>query len=381
MNDFKYLPQPSISFFNASSGEVRDNIWQLLENGLWREFNVEYWLHNQLVTLGHEYKQKPLFGDWQCIEPGILLDKNNKTLSMDWYVPQQGKGTIDALLKTSESFFRSFEGKRIGVHLSGGMDSTLIMGILRKLDIPFVPIGLVSETYEFRTERMVQEELLSWGEDGLLISMEEYPFYSDIDKLPKHQKPVGLFKDFAGSKALANAFKERDVDVVFTGQGGDTLFVEEVKDMDSLKFNIGIEFENPESHELVYAPHGLQLKSFFSHKPIIDEICTARLGQNEDLFKGWTRKWFKEFLPTKLVDYQYFADFFGMTTWGLDRARPLIKNLMNECYEATGWKEFSPANTRKFLSQDIFSFEQKDYIKFCSLTSVAVWLHSLLRNE
>lgn len=377
----QYTTQPSLSFFNTSTHEVRSDIWQLLEAGLWREFNVENWMYNHALTLGNEHRQKPILGDWQCISPGLTLNPSDGTLAMDWYTPRPAVGTIDSLLETSETYFRNFEGKRLGVHLSGGMDSTLIMGILRKLGIPFVPIGLVSETYEFRTERMVQEELLGWGEDGLLISMEEYPFYSDVDQLPKHQEPTGIFKDYAGATALAKAFKERGVDVVFTGQGGDTLFVDEVKSLDAVKFNIGIEFDNSVGEDLIYAPHGLQLVSYFSHKPVIDEICSARLGQDEDLFKSWSRKWLKDFLPQRLVDYQYFADFFAMTTWGLSQARPTIKALMHECYERTGWKEFSPANTRTFLSQDIYSFEQNDYMKFCSLTAVAVWLHSLLRTD
>ena len=62
------------------------------------------------------------------------------------------------------------KNKKFGVQLSGGLDSSLIIGILRNVGIEPVLIGLSNDRYEFRTERIIQEILLDGLSNNQLIS-------------------------------------------------------------------------------------------------------------------------------------------------------------------------------------------------------------------
>lgn len=380
MNNISTNKQPSLKFIDLKSRSEKENIWEELELGLWKKFKLDDFLYNETLLPSQIHLQRSLFPMIHQVMPGVIYDSQANRFSLDLYQPQKRFFNENDFLDIAENFFLSLKAKKIGVHLSGGLDSSLIMALLRELNIPFVPIGLVSETFEFRTERIIQEKLIEWGEDGLLISMEEYPFYSNLKNIPKHQIPCSIFKSYSGSKALAEAFKERGCDVVLSGQGGDSLFVEAIKDLKDLRFNIGDEFLNGEEGDLIYRPLGLRLESFYADKNVIEFISNVRIGEKEDPLKLWARRYFKSLLITELSEFGYAADFFAMTKWGLHESIPIIKELFEECYDLTHIENFSPNKTKSFIEQDIFSFEYPDYVRFCSLLSVAIWYHSLMKK-
>ena len=373
------ISQPSLSFIEKETLSIKDNIWDELRDGLWKQFILEHHLHNTLLLPNVKHKQKALFPSFLQVEPGVKFNKEASQLELEIYKPKRVCINFDDFLNISENYFKSLKAKRIGVHLSGGLDSSIIISLLKYLKIPFVPIGISSSRYEFRTERQIQEELIQWGEDGYLIDYENCPFYSGLLDFPKHQIPSQIFNSFKSSTLLSTAFYERGCDVVITGQGGDSLFVPEIKNINEIGFILGDEFINHEEADLIYSPIGIKLVSFYAYAPVIDFITNAREGQKMDPLKWWARKWMKDILIPKLSDFPYYADFMGLSMTGLHDALPVIREILNNAYELTGNKNFSPLSVKNFLSQDIFSFEMKDDIKFCSLISAAVWLNSITK--
>ncbi len=373
-------PEIMLSFHNIHNNETQLTIWDELRAGLWKDFSIDNHIYNNLIPAQKLEQSKPLFPNFHQIVPGTIWDKRNNCLKQELYRPQKVACKLTDLIDAAQKYFDSLKANRIGVHLSGGFDSSLIMAILKELKIPFVPIGLRSETFEFRTECHIQDIVLQWGENGHLIDIEEYPHYSGLDIIPAHQIPDSDIKSVTGAKAMAKAFRERNCDVVLSGLGGDNLFVDEISSIDNLCFNIGNEFLNVTEKQRVYEVQGIRLESFFAQPDIINVICSAREGQKQDFLKLWARKWAKNILPVELTEKAFCADFFGLSMYGLEIAKPMIKTLMGEAFEITDNHYFSPDNVSKFLNQDVFSFEYSDYIKFCSLVSVASWYHSLFNN-
>lgn len=371
------ITQPDLSFRDLGTGIEKTEIWDDLKAGLWKVFSHENWMYNDRLLPEDIMLQKPLFPNLQQVVPGMRWDEVAGKATCERYSPRLVEPGTDNFLALSEDYFRSLNASRIGVHLSGGLDSSLIIAVLRQLNIPFVPVGIKTDTYEFRTERKIQEILLGWGDDGELIELDETPYYSALENLPPTQIPHGIFKSYAVGSRLADVFRAKGCDVVLGGQGGDSLFVDAVDSLAALSFNIGDEFEVSDERDLVYTPRGLRLYSFYAHKPVIDFISSARLGQKDDPLKWWARRYFKDWLPRELTEYAYFADFFGQTMWGLEHAKPIIAKLMSEAHQLTGNPAYSPGSISKFLSQDVFSFEYGDYINFCSNVAVAVWYKSL----
>lgn len=371
------MTQPTISFFDLRNKRMIPEIWDKLTCGLWRDFSVDGWLSNELLPPTKINHQKPLFGDIMQILPGTIWDKDKSWIVTNDYTPQLTSGGIDKYMKIMGEYIENLGATRIGVHLSGGLDSSLIIATLKRLGIPFVPIGVKASSYEFRTERVIQEALLSWGEDGQLIDYDLCPFYAELDSFPATQIPSSFFKSYAMSSRLADAFRSKGCDVVLGGQGGDSLFVEAIDDLNKLSYNIDDEFIVSDEQDLVYATRGIRLLSVFAHKPLIDFICSERLGQKDDPLKWWARNYFKDILPLELSQYAYFGDFFAMTMSALQEERLNIKNMMDRAFEWTSNSVFSSEEISRFMSQDIFSFEHNDYIKFCSLIAVAVWYNSL----
>lgn len=369
-----------LSFYNMKTDSLQSNIWAELQNGLLSDFSVENFLWNNRLASSAIEKSKPLFKDMQQLTAGTYWDGEERCVKQQLYAPKSTKGLLSNLIETTARLIEGLGCHRIGVHLSGGFDSTLIMALLKELHIPFVPIGLKSTTFEFRTEAHIQEIVVEWGQNGKLIDIEEYPHFSGLDCIPAHQIPDADIKSVSAANAMAESFMEQGCDIVFSGLGGDSLFVDNMVNPESARFNIGNEFINPTEDDRVYAPRGIKLVSFFAQPEIIDVICSARKGQREDPLKWWARSWAQSLLPKELTEKSFYADFFGLSMWGLEQAKPTIRKLMEETYEISRLPAFSLQAIAEFLSQDVYSFEYEDYIDFCGLISVATWYHSLYNN-
>lgn len=376
------IKQSSLSFYDKKNQMFLDDIWALLKNGLWKEYNIDYRISNNKLGETKQCQWKSVFTNIEPIYPGYKYDANEERLIDDLYFPKFiPNASFDTFIECAYSIFSKYKNKRIGVHLSGGLDSSLIICLLDYFNIPFVPIGLQSNRFEFRTEKIIQELLLQNGTDGLLLDFEDYPFYSKLEDTPKHQIPDSCIKMNLASQMLAKTFKSKGVDVVFTGQGADTLFVEAINKEDfNIGYNIGNEFTFSWDNDLIYSPLGIELVPFFANKDIISIISSLRIGSKCDPKKLWARLFFKDILPKELSEYSYCADFFGLSMSGLEEAKANIKMLFEEAYDYTGHSVFNRENSNAILSMDMFSLEYSTYSDFCSRISIAVWLHSLFRN-
>lgn len=358
-----------------------DSIWPELSAGLWEDYNIYNALINEDLGMESVNCWLPVFTEYTPILPGFLWNADNNCLDYELYHPQKLNNTnLSTFLSTIEKYLHQFDGKKIGVHLSGGFDSTLLIGLLRFFKIPFFLAGYRVNRFEFRTERYIQDIISHWGEKTILLDLDDYPFYSHLELTPKHQVPDAFIKSNESAKALADVFKKENVDIVFTGQGGDSLFIEDETD-GLASYNIGYEFLTPWEQELIYSPRGIQLESPYANKDIVDQISNLRLGQREDPLKLWARNYFKEFIPRELSEYSYFADFYGMDVSGLEAAKPTIKLLFEECYDLTRHKLFSELNTKEFLNENVYALEIKEYIKYGMRISIAAWLHALFRYD
>lgn len=367
-------------FFDHHSGEMRDSIWDLLEDGLWQDFSIDNFLYNESVgDMKPEY-WNPVFPHITPIGAGFRWDAQRQCVKLDYYHPRRIEDAdMSTFLAAAECFFSRYEGKKIGVHLSGGLDTSLIIGLLRHFHIPFVLAGLKSDRFEMRTERHIQQILGVLGEETFLLDIEETPSFSHLERVPKHQVPCEFIRGNEADKVLAQVFCSAGVEVVFTGQGGDSLLMED-ESHGLAQYNIGYEFLTPWSAEMHYKPLGIDLVSPLADTEIIDQISNLRLGQAEDTSKLWARHFFRDFLPRELSEYCYVADFFGLTLDGLDRAKTTIESLFEECNDLVHHHVFSPTETRKLLNTSVYSFDIKEYIDFCARISVAVWYHALFRK-
>ena len=382
MKEKSLLGEPYLSFWNIEEKKVYDHIWNQLEDGMIKDININSFLYNNSLPLGQIHKSKPLFPKYLQINSGTIWNNEIYELEQDLYTPKYIENTsFRNFLKLSEKIFKELNAKKIGVHLSGGLDSGLIICLLKELNISFVPIGLKSKSFEFRTERKIQDILINYGDSGELIDIEDYPYFSGINSIPAHQIPDDDIKSYASAVALAKAFHDKGCDIVISGQGGDTLLVDSFKYKEKTHYNIDQEFKVPTQVYRVYAPMGIKLKSFYANKDIINFFYSARLGHQEDIYKKWVRNWAAKILPPELSKFHYCADFFGLSMTGLNSAKPLIKLLFEEAYEFCNAHYFSPQQTKKFIEKDLFSFDQKEYINYCGLISVASWIHSYNYNK
>ena len=374
--------QPSLHFANVKTGRLQPDIWSELEAGMWRDYSVKNRLQNDAIGEVKQWEWKPEFSGIYTVNDGFEWDFAAGRLVEKLYTPHEVAADMRSFLATAERFFGQFAGHRIGVHLSGGLDSGLIICLLRHIGIPFVPVGLASRRFEFRTERRIQEVLAEYGSDARLLDFADYPFYSNLDKKPKHQVPDSCIKMIDASTALAEEFARSGCDVVLTGQGGDTLFVDAVPSVAGRSFNIGNEFTFPWEQDFIYGPRGIKLVSMFSDPDIIDQITNLRLGQREDALKLWARHFFRELLPVELSEFSYCADFFGLSGEGLEQAKPTVKELLEEAHEYMPAEPlFAPEGIKRIMRTDILTLEYKTYCDYCTKISIACWLHALFRKD
>jgi hypothetical protein len=167
------IKQAHLCFADVSSGEIHEDIWSVLKEGYWKEAVPSN--HEGNVILGPLNRSAwlPVLANYLPIEPGQKWIPQSRSVVECNVNAKKGEKYLSDFLDITETFFKRFEGKHIGVQLSGGMDSSLIIGLLKHFGIPYSLVGMSSERYEFRTEKWIQQKLSTDAKSSKLISFED----------------------------------------------------------------------------------------------------------------------------------------------------------------------------------------------------------------
>ena len=373
--------ESSVHYHFLKTGERKVTIWQELEAGAWKHIQPEVFESNTQLGEINRSSRRPVIKDILPIYQGMVWDEQNNRASDPRFLPQLQPTSLNDLLQAVKKFFDRFQDKHIGVHLSGGLDSSIIIALLKHFQIPFSLVGMTSKRYEFRTERYIQHILAEWGKAAVLLDYESYLPLSFMEEVPPHQHPEMLSGDYYKSVAMAKECKQLGINLLLTGNGGDNLFAEPITKNPAKCTWMPQVFCDTWLEDFAYRPHGVEVQTFYADEGVMNAIYNLRLGQSEDNAKLWARQFFKDFLPNELVTYTYCADFWGLHIDGLLHALPTIKKLFNQAYDFTENPYFSPQKAKELLNQDLLAAEKKKYQAIESRIVLAIWLNSLFKSQ
>lgn len=371
--------EPSVNFLQIHKGEIFSNIWGQLELGLWKDIQPENYEYNVIQGLLNRPNWKPVLKDILPLYPGMKWYEENKQIEDPNFIPVKKDTGLKNFLDAAEDFFDKYSGKKIGVQLSGGLDSSIIIGVMKHLDVPFSLVGMSTTRYEFRTERHIQKLLAEWGDAAVLIDYEAHLPLFNLNNVPSFQYPDMLCLNYSADHAMALKCEMLDIEILLTGNGGDNVFADEVPlSPEDCIWRPQI-FTDAWLKDIVYSPKGVHLVPFFGDKGIIESIYNLRLGQSEDNSKLWARYFFRDFLPQELVNYTYCADFWGLYIDGLQSSLPIVRELCARAYELTQNPCFSVKVINKLLNQDLLNAKKEMYQIIEARITLAAWLNALIK--
>lgn len=366
-------PQPSLHFVATGTGRIHEDLWKELHSGLWKTADLLAHEHNTAAGLPSRSGWKPIFPGYKALSPYQTWHAESGCV-VEAAFPQFTRPPN--LLEATSGFFASLSGERIGVQCSGGLDASLIIGLLRHLSIPHTLIGLTTDRYEFRTEAFVQAVLCTRADASILIDHDTCLPMAQLEQVPPHQEPDISSCNFAANRALAQACVSTGVTVLLSGAGGDILLGSDAS-ASICPWLPGI-FHDGWLDDLVYRLYGVRLIPFFAQPKVGAALWSLRRGQREDIQKIWARKFFREFLPRELSEFTYRADFWGLYIDGLRQALPSLHLLHEKAYELTGVDYFHPRHLAMFDGGVTSDCEQHCAQAIEARASSAVWAASLL---
>jgi hypothetical protein len=372
------IPQPNLSFVNVNTGELKKDIWHELNAKLWQNTIPLNHEHSILHGLIDRQQRRSVFTDYAPLEVGQIWNTDKKIIEDQAVNCSKSETGLNVFLNVAEQYFSRFRNLNVGVQLSGGVDSSLIIGLLRFFKIPYTLVGVTTSRYEFRTEAYVQHKLASEAQNSILLDYENSLPMTGMEKVPPHQYPSLLSCLYSANQEIAKTCVTEGVDVLFTGEAGDLILGSEVPH-GACEWRIG-GFRKTWLADLVYGHKQIQLVPFYCDTDIANCFWNMRFGQCADPDKQWARNFFKNFLPVELVEYTYKADFWGCYLDGLIKALPIIRSLHEQAYEITKNPYFNRKNLEKLLSQKLKlkSCDQQVFQRIEARASMAVWYVKLL---
>lgn len=366
-------PRQNLRFVETATGFTHEDLWQEMRAGLWK--HADLLAHEQNTHLGLSARSdwRPVFPSYQALAPSQTWDATTGRVVEAPFPPFASPASLP---DAATSFFRSLSADRIGVQFSGGLDTSLIIGLLRHLSIPHTLIGFTTARYEFRTEAFVQAVLSEGAQDPILLDYEHSLPMAKLDQVPRHQQPNISACNFASNHTLAQACVSAGVTVLLTGAGGDVLLGSDAT-ASACPWLPGI-FHDEWSDDLVYRPQGVRLVPFFAQPGVAAALWALRRGSGEDIQKTWARQFFADLLPRQLSEFTYTADFWGLYIDGFQQAVRALKRLHERAYELTELDYFHPRHLALIDGSATLDCDQWRAQSIEARASSAAWAVSLL---
>jgi hypothetical protein len=377
MFDFEEIQDLTTKYFCSKTEKKFNDFWPYLKTGLWKKIIPENYDFNNLLSESNQYDCKPLFENFYLLQAGMGFNSVSNKIEQKVYFPKLTYISWEQFIELTAKFFQQFANKRIGVQLSGGLDSSIIIGLLSLLKIQFWTVELRSNRYEFRTERRVQDLIRPLASGSKIINFEDVLPFSNLLEIPLHEYPDTTSLNYASENALANACQEMGIEILLTGNGGDDLFSEKLNENPcNCNWN-PYNFDPGWIREFIYSPKEIKLLSFYSIPFVLNYIFTHRRGLREDEQKSWAREHFARILPSELHRFNYCADFWGLYVSGLQNSKNTIEYLYEITNKIVQNNKFTPTQFKHLFSKDISLTDKKLYQIIESRVSLAVWIYNL----
>lgn len=362
-------------FFNKSTGVLEETIWECLTFDALRNANYINHLINTKCLIQSPDIYIPVIADIYPIpsKSSWSISENNFVCTQKLIVHDKSIN-IDKIIKKITAPLKKY---KIGVELSGGLDSSLIISILRKNGIDPFLIGFTSDRYEFRTERHIQELYEKQAIECKLINIDEIPPLKGLLDTPKHQLPYHSSLWYYSKNIIAKSCKEHHVDILFSGMSGDTIFCEKVGDSFPYEWH-NWRMDYGWFNEYSFLQYGLKYSPVYS-RPLVDEIFKLRKNQEYDSQKQWARDFFKDYLPNELIDFNYKADYIGEFIDGIKNSYLDIVELFKVTNDIVASNEFSQEKLT-ILLDDIEKYDNEQLNEIFAKLSFANWIYSVAKT-
>lgn len=291
--------------------------------------------------------------------------------------------SFEQLLSYTKRYVQSFSEDEIAVELSGGLDTSLIIELLKICNIKPILIGIVSDKYEFRTERFIQNYYLSQNNKTILFNQIDIKPFSNLLEIPLHPYPDAAALYFNKSKILYDTAKRKGAKIVLHGGTGDNflccdvslneLNVNKIRALD--RYSLSDEWVNNN----ICSQIGIKLVSAFSLNLISRTILGMRNGQSSDPFKLWARSSFREIIPETLSKFAYKASHDGWISTGLSSAKAEISFMANEVNRVLNFDNIDVNKLTRDLDGYIFLSEQQQ-TKILATLSYLAWIYGFIRD-
>lgn len=279
--------------------------------------------------------------------------------------------TFDTCLKNSHRLLKTAKGK-IAIEISGGLDSSIVIGTLERLGFETILIGTISPIYKFRTERHIQE--IIGKKHKTVIWCESFARqFADLLETPDHFLPNFASLQHSVGTSTLTSIKEHGVRYVLQGTAFDSMLVDAVGgNPDEMRWPT---LQDNWLHDYTFAPHGMSYVDVAALSPIKQMLLSLRLGQGQDLQKWWARTFFADLIPRELSQYAYKANF-GPQWWdGLLESQEQIEYIVETAWKVTSIPEFKHFSIQRLFDDMNHGRGRAGF----SLLSYANWVHALQR--
>ena len=287
------------------------------------------------------------------------------------------------LLQITKRLSSVFDNKKIAIELSGGLDTSIVIGIMKHLGFDPFLVGMRSSRYELRTESFIQDKYAESLKKVCLLNANDSLPFSNLKSTPLHQFPSSSSLYYMHAFRIAKECDKEGTNVILSGMGFDALLCESV---DKIENNTMPNnwytwmLDDNWFKENIYSKYNISYSSGAASQLIIKSIWALRKTQNEDIKKWWARNEFKEYLPAELVNYSYKADNSGGFLDGFLNSKSDISDIFNVAYDITKFKEFSKSELNDLYANVHLVDENKDKL-ILARVSFANWIYGLVREN
>lgn len=281
--------------------------------------------------------------------------------------------TFESCLKNTKRLLKATKGN-IAVEISGGLDSSIVIGMLARLGYEPILIGTISELYKFRTEKHIQETIAKKFKNVILSKSFSLQF-TNLLETPAHFLPSYTSLHHSIAANTMQLLKEHDVKYVFQGVAFDAMLVEAVNNnANDIRWPT---LQDDWLHDYIFAPQGSAYIDVAALPPVKQALLSLRNGQAQDNQKWWARKFFASVIPPGLSNFAYKANF-GPLWWdGLLSSSDQITKIVDTAWQITALPVFE-----NFKMQSLFDGMNNGSGRVgFALLGYANWVHALHKAD